>query len=284
VIRVGLRGIPPFTGVALRFGLAAAALLALAPVLGVKLGRSRTERRLWWANALLTFCIPYSILYWAEQWVPSGLCSVIFSTFPLLTALGAHFILPAERLTSRSIGGILLGFAGIAVIYSADFHALGGSQVAKAAAVLFLSPLFAALGNVIVKRWGGGLHPLSTAAVPMGITALAVGTLALLFESGRHATFNTPSVLSILYLALIGSAFPFTLYFWLLRHQSATSLSMINYATPILAVIVGSLFMGEAFTPRILAGSALVLVGVAVAVTGGHRKAEQRALAEEPSP
>jgi drug/metabolite transporter (DMT)-like permease len=284
VIRVGLRGIPPFTGVALRFGLAAAALLALAPVLGVKLGRSRIERRLWWANAFLTFIVPYSVLYWAEQWVPSGLCSVVFSTFPLLTALAAHFVLSTERLMPRSIAGILLGFAGIAIIYSADFQSLGGSQVAKAAALLLISPLFAALGNVTVKRWGGDLHPLSTAAVPMGITALVAGTLALLFESGRHATFNTPSVLSILYLGLIGSAFPFTLYFWLLRHQSATSLSMINYATPVLAVIVGSLFLGEAFTPRILAGSALVLVGVAVAVTGGPRQAERQALAEEGSP
>jgi drug/metabolite transporter (DMT)-like permease len=268
VIRVGLRGIPPFTGVAIRFAIAAAALLAVAPFFGVKLGRSRIERRLWWANALLTFCIPYSVLYWAEQWVPSGLCAVIFGTFPLLTALGAHFVLPAERLTFRGVVGIILGFAGVAVIFSEDFQALGGNQVAKAAAILLISPLSAALGNVVVKRWGGGLHPLSTAAVPMGMTALLVGALALLVESGQTVTFNTPSVLSILYLALIGSAFPFTVYFWLLRHQSATNLSMINYATPVLAVIVDSLFMGEAVTLRILIGSALVLVGVAVAVGG----------------
>jgi len=284
VIRVGLRGLPPFTGVALRFAIASVALLALAPVFGVKLGRSRTERRLWWANAFFTFIVPYSVLYWAEQTVPSGLCAVIFSTFPLLTALAAHFVLPAERLTFRSIAGILVGFAGIAVIFSSDFHALGGSQVAKAAAVLLLSPLFAALGNVTVKRWGGDLHPLSVAAVPMGITAVVVGIMALLFESGRHITLDTPSVLSILYLGLIGSAFPFTLYFWLLRHQSATSLSMINYATPILAVIVGSLVMAEAFPPRILAGSALVLAGVAVAVTKGRQKMEQGDLVEEGSP
>jgi drug/metabolite transporter (DMT)-like permease len=280
---VGLRGLPPFTGVALRFAIASAALLALAPVFGVKLGRSRTERHVWWANALFTFIVPYSVLYWAEQTVPSGLCAVIFSTFPLLTALAAHFVLPAERLTFRSIAGILVGFAGIAVIFSADFQALGGSQVAKAAAILLISPLFAALGNVTVKRWGGGLHPLSTAAVPMAMTAVVTGTAALLTESGLHVTFNTSSVLSILYLGLIGSALPFTLYFWLLRHQSATNLSMINYATPILALIVGSLVMGEAFPPRILAGSALVLVGVAVAVTRVGQKATQRALVEEGS-
>jgi drug/metabolite transporter (DMT)-like permease len=252
--------------VALRFVIASAALLALTPVLGVKLGGSQIERRLWLANALLTFAIPYSVLYWAEQWVPSGLASVIFATFPLLTALIAHFVLPEERLTVGKMGGILIGFAGIAVIFSEDFQALGGPQVAKAGAVLLLSPLCASFGGVMVKRWGKGVHPLSIAAVPMGITALLLGPIAWLWESTREMTFDTPSVLALLYLAIIGSAVPFTLYFWLLKHQNATSIAMINYATPIIAVAVGTLFLREPFTIRILAGVALVVIGVAVAV------------------
>lgn len=263
---MGLRGIPPFTGVALRFALASVALLALVPFFGVKLGRSPIERRLWWANAFLTFCIPYGLLYWAEQWVPSGLASVIFATFPLLTALTAHFLLAAERLTRRSVTGILVGFVGVAVIFSEDFRALGGPQVAKAAALFFLGPLCAAVGNVLVKRWGGDIHPLSITAVPMGITAVLMGALAWTVERDHPMTFDTPSVVSLVYLALVGSSLPFTLYFWLLRHQSATALSMINYATPVLAVIVGSVFLAEPFTLRILLGSALVLAGVAVTV------------------
>lgn len=266
MIRIGLRGIPPITGVALRFAIASTALLALTPMLGVKLGRSPIERRLWLVNALLTFAIPYSILYWAEQWVPSGLAAVIFATFPLLTALIAHFLLLEERLTAARIAGVLIGFAGIAVIFSEDFQALGGPQVLKAGAALLLSPLCASFGGVIVKRWGQGVHPLSIAAVPMGITALLLGPIAWLLESTREVTFDTPSVLALLYLAIIGSAVPFTLYFWLLKHQSATSISMINYATPVIAVAVGTLFLREPFTPRILAGVALVLIGVAVAV------------------
>ncbi|HEV2844272.1 MAG TPA: EamA family transporter, partial [Thermoanaerobaculia bacterium] len=73
-------------------------------------------------------------------------------------------------------------------------------------------------------------------------------------------------VLALLYLAIIGSALPFTIYFWLLKHQSATGMSMINYATPVIAVAVGTTFLDEPFTLRILAGVALVLIGVAVAV------------------
>ncbi|HEY4573604.1 MAG TPA: DMT family transporter, partial [Thermoanaerobaculia bacterium] len=161
VIRVGLRGVPPFTGVALRFGVAAVVLLALAPVFGVRLGRQPNERRVWGINIFLTFTIPYGILYWAEQWLPSGLAAVIFATMPLQTALVAHFVLPDERLTARSLTGILIGFAGIAVLFSGDFRTLGGSQVARAAAVMLISPLCAGLANVAVKRWGGGIHPLS---------------------------------------------------------------------------------------------------------------------------
>jgi drug/metabolite transporter (DMT)-like permease len=252
--------------VALRFAIAATVLLALVPAFGVKLGRSPLERRLWLGNALLTFAIPYSVLYWAEQWVPSGLASVIFATFPLLTALIAHFVLPEERLTAGRMVGILVGFVGIAVIFSEDFQALGGAQVAKAGAVLLLSPLSASFGGIAVKRWGKGVHPMSIAAVPMAITALVLGPLAWLLESGRELTFDTPSVVALLYLAIIGSALPFTIYFWLLKHQSATGMSMINYATPVIAVAVGTTFLDEPFTLRILAGVALVLIGVAVAV------------------
>lgn len=269
MIRVGLRGLPPFTGVAVRFAIASVVLLALAPVFGVKLGREPYERRLWWVNAFLTFIIPYGLVYWAEQWLPSGLTAVVFATFPLLTALAAHVLLPSERLTLQSFAGILLGFAGIAVLFSGDLRNLGGSHVAKVAAVLLIAPFCAGLGSVIVKRWGGGVHPISTAAVPMAITSLLMGLLAWLAESARPVTFNTPTVLSLLYLALIGSSLPFTLYFWLLRSESATGLSMINYATPILAVAIGTLFLGEPFTLRIVVGSALVLAGVAVAVRKG---------------
>lgn len=266
VIRVGLRGIPPFTGVALRFALASAALLALAPFLGVRLGRSPNEWRIWVANSLLTFAIPYGVLYWAEQTVPSGLAAVLFATMPLIVAVAAHFALAGDRLTVPGTLGILIGFAGIAVIFSEDFQALGGAQVRTAAAVLLISPICAGIGSILVKKWGEGVHPISIAAVPMGITALLMGALALAVERGRAVHLDTPSVLAVVYLGIMGSAVPFTVYFWLLKQQTATRMSLINYATPVIAVAVGTLFMGEPFTARIAAGSALVLVGVGVAL------------------
>jgi drug/metabolite transporter (DMT)-like permease len=265
-IRVGLQGIPPLAGVALRFGIAAAALLLLTPVFGVRLGRSPIERRLWWANALLTFSLSYGVLYWSEQWVPSGLAAVLFATLPLMVALFAHLLLPGERLTLAGSLGILVGFSGVAVIFSEDFDLLGGSHVARAAAVCLLAPLASALAAVLIKRWGKDVHPLSITAVPMALASLLMGGMAAVAERGRPIVFDRPAVLALLYLALFGSALTFSLYFWLLARLPATSLSLINYAIPVVAVGVGTLWLGEPLTPRVVAGTALVIAGVAVAL------------------
>ncbi len=270
-------GIPPWTGAALRFGLGSLLLLALAPLFGVKLGQSAAERRLWLINTVCTFSISYGVLYWAEQWVPSGLAAVIFAIFPLCTALFAHSAVPGERLNLGGLAGIAVGFAGLAVIFSEDFALLGGRQVAVAAGVLLVAPVAAAVGNVSTKRWGGGVHPLSLAAVPMGFAALLLGAVAAVLERDQPVDFNLHSVGALLYLAVFGSAVTFTLYFWLLRHVSVTTLSFLNYATPVVAVLVGTLGLGEPITGRTVAGALLVVAGVAVALrakAASHREHE----------
>jgi drug/metabolite transporter (DMT)-like permease len=277
-IRISLRGIPPFLGVALRFSIASVVLLALAPFFGVKLRADRRTWRVWIINTLFTFCLSYGILYWAEQWVPSGLSAVLFATFPLFVALLAHFLLPGERLTWLGGLGILVGFAGVAVIFSEDFGKLLGPQVAFASTVLLLCPILSAIGSVGVKKWGAGIHPLLTAAVPMGLTGLIMGPVAWAGEADRGVHFTTAPVLALFYLAIVGSAIPFTLYFTLLKRLPATQLSLINYAVPVVAVIVGALFMSEPVTLRVVLGTALVILGVGVAsrVSARAKKDDER--------
>ena len=263
-IRVGLAGIPPFTGIALRFTLAGALLLALAPRFGVRLGRSRRERWLWVANAVLSFGISYSVVYWCEQYIPSGLAAVLFATNPLLVAAFAHFTLPGERLSLAAVAGLLLGFAGVAVIFSDDLRLLGGERVRAAALLMLVSPLVSAVSMILIKRWGKGIHPLSLAAVPMLMAGIAMGGIAFAFERGRTLVFDAASVGALLYLAVLGSAVTFTAYYWLLARVSATRVALTSYLIPIVAVAVGALAFDEPVRPRLLAGSALVLAGVVV--------------------
>jgi len=269
-IRIGLTGIPPFTGATLRFILAAAVLLLVARLRRVPLGRDRRERRVWWANGLLSFTVSYGVVYWAEQTVPSGLAAIIFGSFPLFVALLAHFYLPGERLTPTSTAGVVLGFVGLSVLYSEDLGELGGPGVARAAVILLLAPLAAASGQILVKRWGKGIHPLSITAVPMGMAAALLGTLAVTVE-GNHPLNLTPAAIgSVVYLAIVGTALAFSLYFYLLEHMQASRLALIAYVTPAVAVALGTLLLEEPFTLHILLGAATILVGVALASRRRH--------------
>jgi len=271
-IRIGLGGIPPFTGVALRFTLASALLIAVAPLMGVRFGTHPLEPRLWIANAALSFCGSYGIVYWCEQWIPSGLAAILFATSPLFVAILAHFVLPKEPLKRSSLLGVLIGFAGITVIFLQDLALLGGPRVAFAALVMLAAPFVSALASVAIKRWGSGIHPVSLAAVPMGMAGGIMGALALLTERGRPVSFDAASVGALLYLALFGSAVTFSLYYWLLSHIPATRISLLAYLIPLVAVAVGAVFMREPVTVRTLAGSALVLAGVMVAGRGARSR------------
>ena len=264
-IRVGLEFVPPFTGVAIRFAVAAACLAAVGLSLGVRLTGDRKEHRLWVIHGLLTFSVSYTVTYWAEQYVPSGLASVLFATFPLFVALLAHWLLPGERLGRVALLGVLAGFGGVAVIFSEDFSAFGGERVLIGSVVMLLSPIAAAVGNVVVKRWGQEFHPLSLNVGGMTLTAILVGILAACVERGQPLVVNSISVGSIAYLALFGSALTFSLYFWLLKHMEATKLALIAYAIPVVAVGLGTLAFNEPLTPRIVLGAVLVLFGVALA-------------------
>jgi len=261
-IRIGLEGVPPFTGVAVRFAIAGALLLLLALATGVRLGRAPHEKSLWVANGVLSFCVSYSIVYWSEQYIPSGLAAILFATMPLFVAALAHLLLAAERSSTRAVIGLVLGFAGVAVIFSDDLALLGGEQVRRAALVILVSPLVSAIATVAVKKWGTGVHPLSVSAVPMLFTGVVMGALALLFERGRPVVFDARSVGAILYLAVLGSAVTFTVYYWLLARVTATKLALISYVIPVVALAVGAVLFAEPLRPRILGGSALILVGV----------------------
>lgn len=265
VIRIGLAGMPPFTAAALRFSIAGSLLLVLAWRRGIPLGRRPWERRLWCINGVGSFAVNYGVVYWAEQWIPSGLASVLFALMPLLVTLMAHFALPGERLRPWALLGTLLGFAGVGTIFSEDLSQLGGPGVPRAALVMLLSPLAMAVTQVALKRWGAGIHPLSLTAVPMLIGASLLGATAALVERDLPVAFTPVAIGSVVYLAVIGSAVTFSLYYWLLSHMAATKTSLIAYTTPLVAVLVGTFGLGEALTGRILAGGALVVAGVAAA-------------------
>ncbi len=271
-IRIGLEALPPMTSAAWRFGLAALALLALARLGGIPLGTTIRERWLWVVVGVLNFAVSYGIVYWAEQYLPSGLTALLFAAFPLFVALLAHFFLPGERLRPISFAGVALGFGGVAMLFGDDLAGETGPKTLLASGVMLLAPLASAVAQIVMKRHGQGVHPLSFAAVPMAICSGLLGLLAWFFERDLPRVWNLTSIGTVIYLALIGSALAFTLYFHLLRQMTATSLTMVAYTTPVVAVALGVTFLDEPLTLRLVLGALAVLAGVALTSLAASRR------------
>lgn len=265
-IRISLEGFPPLTGLAMRFAIASVVLAVVAHLQGVRHAPTPKRWGVWVTQALLAFCLAFGLVYWGEQWVPSGLMSVLFSTMPLFVILLAFVSLPDERLGKLGLLGMIIGFGGVAVIFSDDLAALGGPMVRRVAPFMLIPPFASAIVQVVVKRWGQEMHSLSLAVMPLSIATLLLTPTAWWLEGHLPWHWEPRPVFAVLYLAIFGTSVTFGLYYWLLQRASATVTSLITYCTPVVAVALGTTLFDEPLTLRIVLGSLLVLSGVALVV------------------
>jgi drug/metabolite transporter (DMT)-like permease len=265
VIRGGLRDLPPFTSAAARFWVAGAAMAAAAALLGRREGGTAPEPLLWVAMGTLNFALSYGIVYWTETRLPSGLVAVLWAVFPLLMALSTRWFLHGARLGAAQWFGFVVGFGGVVTLFWTDVAAFGRAGL-LAALVLLGSPLASAIGTTLVKRRGEGASSLALNRNGMLLGALLLTLVAAIAERDAPARWTLPAVASVVYLALLGTAVAFGLYFWLLRWADAHKLSLIAYVTPAIALALGTLAAGEPFRLTTLSGGALVLAGVMLVV------------------
>jgi drug/metabolite transporter (DMT)-like permease len=265
-IKLGLRDLPPVSFAAVRFVLASIILFGI--VAARRTGLPRTARE-WWllaATGVLAFTLNYGLLFWGEQHVSSGLAALLQATIPVFGMLIAHAYLPGERLTAAKLAGALLGVAGVGVVFSSQIE-VGGAMAAWGSAAIVAGAACAAYANVLVKARGGALDPAVLAAGQMlcGLVPLLIFGLA--FE-GNPLKFRWTglAVASLLYLTLVGSVAAFLLYYWLVRNMDVTKTMLIALVTPLAAVVLGMLVLGERLTWRTLAGGALIMTGIGLVV------------------
>jgi drug/metabolite transporter (DMT)-like permease len=261
-IKIGLEDVPPLLGAGIRFALAGAGLLLLARALGRPL---KTDAALAAVLALLPFAAAYGLIYWGEQYVPSGLAAVLFGVMPLYSATIASVALADEPLRARLIAGIAVAIGGLAIAFGESL-ALGDAEWALlAATACAIAPLCAAIGNVSIKRRGQALDAIVLNAWAMlGGGALLLITSAPL-EDWTEAAWTAQSLGSIAYLAAIGSAVPFVTLTILLRQLPAVTVSYITLLLPFGALAFGAALYDERVTLAAVGGATLVATGLLIA-------------------
>ncbi len=273
-IRYAVETIPPLYTAGFRHLLAGSILLIWCLAKGLRPTWAQVRASI--VIGLFFFLIGHGTLHWAEQKVPSGLASLLIASEPiwvfLLTAAAAR----QWRLNATLLAGILLGFGGVGLLMGRS--ALNsGPGVFLGSLAIVLGALSWSVGIVYSRRSHLSGHPLLLSALSLlagSAQLLLVGTAVGEYRGFSFASVSLRSWLALGYLILFGSVVAFTAYNWLLEHYSPTLVATHTYVNPIVAVLLGWFFAGEAVTLNVLLSTAMV-IGAVMLVDRGMARLQQ---------
>ena len=271
-IKIGVRELLPFTFVALRMLFALFGYLAL---LALRLVQRPTRDNLGKTAVLAFFnmVLPFSLITFSEQVIPSGIAAMLISTSPLFTALLAHFLLPDDRLTWLRIIGLLTGFAGVVVLASTRLQDAERVSPWGIAGVLTASFCFAAM-VVFTRRVFDGSTTTQQAFGQTLFAVLFVFPAALTFE----APFTLPrlplSWAAIAYLGIISSALNYLIFYYLIHAVGGSRTSQVSFLVALVGGVLGVVVLGEHLTWQLVAGGLMIICGIIVVNSGGPARTE----------
>ena len=265
-IKIGLTDLPPLTFAGIRFVIASLILFTIIWMRRLRLPKRRED---WWLLAFtgfLSFSLNYGLVFWGEQHISSGLAALLQATLPAFGLVIAHFYLPEERMTLAKIAGIVLGVAGVGIVFSNQLAVAGSLALAGCVALVF-SSFFAAYSNVLIKARARDLDPaiISAGQMVFGLIPLLLVGIPL---EGNPLNFRWTlmAIVSLFYLAIVGSVIAFLLYYWLVRNMDVTKSMLIALVTPVVAVVLGMFVLGEELTWRTIVGGAMIISGIGMIV------------------
>ena len=260
-IRVAVAGIPPLTLIAVRVAVAALALLAVMAALGVRLPRGRGAWRALLVQAMLNSILPWTLLAWGQQYVPSGLAGVLNSTSPVFVFLLTRFATRQEPAGIGQLAGVALGIGGVLLIVGKGALEGLGQAVAAQLAIVVAALVYACAA--IYGRRHAGTPPLATAAGTLIWASLWLVPASLLLERPWTLSPSAASVAAVLALAIFGTALALLLYFRLVRTLGAMGVASQSYLRAGVSVLLGAAILGERVDAATAAGLLAVVAGVA---------------------
>ena len=259
---VALATLPPFTVVLGRVSLAAAALLIIARLRGATLPFNLTIARRYLMLGAISNAMPFSFIVWGQTQIPSGLASIINAMTPIWAVLVGLLIGSEERLTAGRAIGVLLGFAGVAVLMGPDLlrevdpYSLGQ-----------LSVLGATICYGFAVHYGrrfGNTPPLVNAAYMLTAATVWLTPVALIVDQPWTLSPGLQGWAALIGLSLLCTAFAYLLYFRILASAGATNMSLVTFIVPVSAITLGAVFLDERLGPTAFAGMAILFLGLAV--------------------
>ncbi len=272
-VEVALAGLPPFTLVWLRVALAAAALHLFLRVTGSGLPAGWRVWAAFFGMGLVNNAIPFSLIVWGQTQIASGLAAILNATTPLFTVLVAHAATGDERITGGRVAGVVVGFAGVAVMLGPEAGVgLGDDLLAQLACLA--AALSYAVAGVFGRRFGRmGVGPAQTASGQVTASSLLLLPVVLMVDRPWALALPGADIWAAVFgLALASTALAYIIYFRILATAGATNLLLVTLLIPVTAILLGVFVLGERLEVVHLAGMALITLGL-VALDGRPARA-----------
>ena len=209
---------------------------------------------------LLNLTICYGLTYWATQFIYSSLSALIWAGFPLCVAVFSHFMLPDEVFTKKKIISLFLGTIGALLILKEGLN-FKGDQVVIGIFMVVIAVIIAGYPNVYLKRYSNAVTSLHLNAVSQLIAGITLLIISFVFESDQKMVWNNFNIFALAYLTIFGSLIAWYIYFWLFPHISMSQISYIAFFPPVLASILGWIFLDEKLSILAILGGGFVIFG-----------------------
>jgi drug/metabolite transporter (DMT)-like permease len=255
VMRILNRTIPPFYGAALRFLIAAVALLAIVGVARIPLPKGKALLgAFWWGS--IGYACTFGCLFFAIGMMGAAPVAVLFATAPLFTALFAA-LFGVEQLTLRKLLGTSAAAAGSAWIYHGAIHL----EIKPVAFALVIAAACAAgLSTVLLKK-SPRSHPIGTNAVACAVGGVLLLAMAAATGTIRNDRWSTEAAVALGWLALVGTVAGFSLVTWLILHWSPTKVNYQSVLSPLVAAVLAYLLLKEPIHRDLMVGATAILAG-----------------------
>ncbi len=276
-IKIGVEGgFLPLTFVAGRTFLAALALFVVMQMRGEKFPRTRAVWSPMIVMAISNSVVPYTLITWGETSISSGLAAILTAMVPLFTVLFAHFWTHDERLTRDKLIGIAIGFAGVGILFAPTWQQGWKVEFWGMLAVVGAASSYG-FSLLVARKYLKGLTHLVASTSQLGAAALMMLPLSLVFDDPLALRPSMPAIVSLLTLSLLGTAFAYILYYWLIHNTGVTRTSLVTYIMPIMGVIWGALILHERLDGSAIVGLVLIISGVLLVSRPSARVAQTSA-------
>lgn len=247
-------------GVAARMTFGLLALLIVVRLWRLSMPLNKHAFMVYLASGLPLF-IAMSTVYWSAQHIPSGWIAVIFGLSPLFTSVFATKLLGENAFTGARLLGMALGLSGLMIVFSESFT-MSSVALAGVAGVTF-SALSQSFGAVWIRSLKTDIHAISITTGGL-LVATPLFILNCAINSGWPESMPTNTMISIVYLAVLGTSIGFPLYFYLLKNIQAERVALVTLITPVIALLLGAFLNSESISTKVWVGTAFVLSGLAI--------------------